>query len=75
MEPDTDDVAENVYLFTVMDGYHYIYTQPSFESVCVQRLPAGIYTIVEEKYDQYRNLLGKIKSGAGWICLTDIVPS
>lgn len=31
----------------------------------------GIYTIVEEAYDEYGNLWGKLKSGAGWVRLTD----
>ena len=33
---------------------------------------AGTYTIVEERWDEEGNLWGRLKSGAGWICLTDI---
>lgn len=33
---------------------------------------AGIYTIVDEAYDSYGNLWGKLKSGAGWIDLTSV---
>jgi len=29
----------------------------------------GVYTIVEEAYDEYGNLWGRLKSGAGWIML------
>ncbi|MBQ2956335.1 MAG: hypothetical protein IJE08_07730, partial [Clostridia bacterium] len=29
----------------------------------------GVYTIVEEAYDEYDNLWGKLKSGAGWVLL------
>ena len=29
----------------------------------------GVYTIVEEAYDQYGNLWGRLKSGAGWVML------
>lgn len=29
----------------------------------------GVYTIVEEAYDKYGNLWGKLKSGAGWAML------
>lgn len=31
----------------------------------------GVYTIVEEATDDAGNLWGKLKSGAGWICLHD----
>ena len=33
---------------------------------------AGTYTIVAEEWDQEGNLWGKLKSGAGWIDLTDV---
>ena len=32
---------------------------------------AGVYTIVEEATDTDGNLWGRLKSGAGWICLTE----
>ena len=32
---------------------------------------AGVYTIVEEATDADGNLWGRLKSGAGWICLTE----
>lgn len=31
----------------------------------------GVYTIVEEAYDDYGNLWGKLKSGAGWVLLSE----
>ena len=33
-----------------------------------------IYTIVEEKYDSYGNLWGKLKSGIGWVQLSGRLP-
>ena len=33
--------------------------------------PPGTYTIVEEALDRDGNTWGKLKSGAGWICLTE----
>lgn len=32
---------------------------------------AGVYTIVEEATDADGNLWGRLKSGAGWVCLTE----
>ena len=36
---------------------------------------AGVYTIVEEAFDGYGNLWGRLKSGAGWIRLRNNVLS
>ena len=32
----------------------------------------GVYTIVEEQADEEGNLWGKLKSGVGWICLSEL---
>ncbi len=31
----------------------------------------GVYTIVEEAYDEAGNLWGRLKSGAGWVCVAN----
>lgn len=45
-------------------GYDYV-----FAGIVRER---GTYTIVEEAWDQEGNLWGKLKSGAGWVDLTEI---
>lgn len=50
-----------------------IYSQPSYDSSFVQTVElAGVYTIVEEQWDYEGNLWGRLKSGVGWVDLTDI---
>ena len=50
----------------------YIYKEPQHDAKIARVLPKGVYTIVKETYDASGNHWGKLKSGAGWICLTDI---
>ena len=50
----------------------YIFREPSYDGDVVQPMPRGTYTIVREKMDEEGNLWGELKSGLGWICLTDI---
>lgn len=50
----------------------YIFDEPSYDGGVVQPMSTGTYTIVKEKMDDEGNLWGKLKSGLGWICLTDI---
>ena len=50
----------------------YIFDEPSYDGGVVQPMPTGTYTIVKEQRDDEGNLWGKLKSGLGWICLTDI---
>ena len=50
----------------------YIFDEPSYDGGVVQPMPTGTYTIVSEKTDDEGNLWGKLKSGLGWICLTEI---
>ena len=49
-----------------------IYAGPGFLSEAVDLIgEAGIYTIVEEATDADGNVWGRLKSGLGWVCLTD----
>lgn len=50
-----------------------VFSGPSYDDSFVQTVEfAGTYTIVEEQYDGEGNLWGRLKSGAGWINLTDL---
>ncbi len=50
-----------------------IYDGPGYDYVFVGTVrERGTYTIVEEQWDQEGNLWGKLKSGAGWVNLTQI---
>ena len=50
-----------------------IYDSPSYDGQYKGTVKeAGVYTIVEEVTDDEGNLWGKLKSGAGWVDLTDI---
>lgn len=47
-----------------------IYSSPSYYSDTTGSIDEeGVFTIVEESYDEYMNKWGKLKSGAGWIPL------
>lgn len=49
-----------------------IFKEPDADSEFVQIFGnEGAYTITEERYDAQNNLWGKLKSGLGWINLTD----
>lgn len=60
------------YTVSVDNDYTWIYREPSYDGDYVDDLPIGTYTIVEEIYDKYDNLWGKLESGEGWICLSNI---
>ena len=50
-----------------------VYDGPGYDYVFVGAIPEpGIYTIVEEFRDADGNLWGKLKSGMGWVDLTEI---
>ena len=50
-----------------------IYSGPGYDHSFVGTVEiAGTYTIVGEEYDPEGNLWGKLKSGAGWVDLTDV---
>lgn len=49
-----------------------IYSGPSYDETHAGVVGTdGTYTIVEERWDDEGNLWGKLKSGAGWVNLTD----
>lgn len=59
------------YTLRIEDPDTPIYAGPTFRSgVAALFEEAGAYTIVEEAADTDGNRWGKLKSGAGWICLT-----
>ena len=60
------------YTLRIEDPETMIYTGPAFLSGAVAMVEeAGTYTIVEEAQDRDGNTWGRLKSGAGWICLTE----
>ena len=60
------------YTHRIEDPETMIYAGPAFLSGAVAMVEeAGTYTIVEEALDSDGNTWGKLKSGAGWICLTE----
>lgn len=75
--PTTAPVADHSYTVSIQDPEKQIHAEPDFRSSVTAIFgEAGVYTIVEEEYDRDGNLWGKLKSGLGWVCLTDpaIVP-
>ena len=60
------------YVLRIEDPETRIYAAPGFASEVTALLEeAGAYTIVEEQRDADGNLWGRLKSGLGWVCLTD----
>ena len=50
-----------------------VFAEPNYDSAFVGTVElAGTYTITEEAYDEEGNLWGRLKSGMGWVDLTDI---
>jgi hypothetical protein len=73
----TEASVDTSYTIQIADPETYIYEKPEFRSQCTALVgEAGIYTIVEEAMDRDGNLWGRLKSGIGWVCLTEpaIVP-
>ena len=62
---------QSPHLFKVTSEGHYIYSRPDYNSETTQILSLGTYTITEEQFDMNGNIWGKLKSGAGWICLEE----
>ena len=76
-EPTEEEPAEEEpslpYLEQIDWADQSVFAEPSYDSVFVGTVElAGTYTIVEEAYDEEGNLWGKLKSGMGWVDLTDI---
>ena len=70
--PETTAPAFREYTHRIEDPETMIYAGPAFLSGAVALVEeAGTYTIVEEAIDRDGNTWGKLKSGAGWICLTE----
>ena len=70
--PETTAPAAREYTLRIEDPETMIYAGPAFLSGAVAMVEeAGTYTIVEEAQDRDGNTWGKLKSGAGWICLTE----
>ena len=70
--PETSAPAAREYTLRIEDPETMIYAGPAFLSGAVAMVEeAGTYTIVEEAQDRDGNTWGKLKSGAGWICLTE----
>lgn len=69
---ETAEPAFREYTHRIEDPETMIYAGPAFLSGVVAMVEeAGTYTIVEEAQDRDGNTWGKLKSGAGWICLTE----
>lgn len=61
------------YLQKILRADQSIYDSPSYDGGFVGTVEAaGTYTIVEEATDDEGNLWGKLKSGLGWVDLTEI---
>ena len=64
--------ADEGYILRIEDPETMIYAGPAFVyDVTALVEEAGSYTIVEEAADRDGNTWGRLKSGAGWICLTE----
>ena len=54
-------------------GFIAIFDEPTYDGCYVQSVGQdGVYTIVEEQTDEEGNLWGKLKSGVGWVCLSEL---
>ena len=72
-EEQTTTVAEVGYTLRITRNDQAIYPTPSYDGAPVDMVgESGVYTIVEEAEDEYGNLWGKLKSGLGWVDLTEI---
>lgn len=75
LPPETVEVPENAvpYLLNIPRADQSIFGEPTYDSRFVRTVEkAGWYTIVEERWDSEGNLWGKLKSGIGWIDLTEL---
>lgn len=64
---------EPPYLISIKNNDNVVYSAASFDSDFVQYIPAGTYTIISEAYDENNMIWGKLKSGKGWICVTNVL--
>ena len=71
--PMTQPPAETPYLQKVTRADQSIFEGPGYDYIFVGTVEvAGTYTIMEETEDAEGNLWGRLKSGVGWIDLTDV---
>lgn len=69
----TEETAALPYLQQIDRADQSIYDGPGYDYVFAGTVrERGVYTIVEEAEDWEGNLWGKLKSGAGWVDLTQI---
>lgn len=68
----TSAQAKNVPYTVKLDGEEKIYLGHGVDYGYSRQIGEnGVYTIVEEAYDEYGNLWGKLKSGAGWVMIKE----
>lgn len=71
--PATQPPTETSYLQKVTRADQSIFDGPGYDYIFVGTVEvAGTYTIMEEVEDAEGNLWGRLKSGVGWIDLTDV---
>ena len=72
--PETEAESSDLpYLLHIDHADQSIYEGPGYDYVFVGTVQLrGTYTIVEEAWDYEGNLWGKLKSGMGWVDLTEI---
>ena len=72
-EPDVTEPEEQGYLQRIERPDQSIYDGPGYDYGFVGVVEqASVYTIMEEKKDDEGNLWGRLKSGIGWVDLTDV---
>ncbi len=71
-EDPAEPTVDGAYTLRIEDPETMIYAGPAFvHPVTALVEEAGAYTIVEEAVDSDDNTWGRLKSGAGWVCLTE----
>lgn len=69
----TEAPTSSAYLESIKRATQSIFDGPGFDYNFAGSVEvAGTYTIVEEAWDNEGNLWGRLKSGAGWVNLTEI---
>ena len=70
--PPETTAPDGDYILRIEDPETMIYAAPGFvNEVTALVEEAGAYTIVEEATDADGNVWGRLKSGLGWVCLTN----